>query len=202
MHDVNDILGRDALVVGIMGRRGYGKSTRLNALIAGEPRVVGWDPVVTATRPNGQLGMPTRFDNGDDAADWIRSLPPPAALRCSIVGRGGDPDEFAPVVNACVESGGKLVLAIDEVSTLCKGKTPHPHLAWILDYGRHYGIAVVWTARRPQQVAMLCTSQADRFEVFRTTQGRDVKELAERFRHEDVERMRHLARHEFVTSEE
>lgn len=197
------ILGaQDAPVIGIMGRRGYGKTTRLRRLIAGIPRVVAWDPVVTLARPRGQLELPHRFDNGDDAAAWIRALPNPAPLRCSILGRAGDPDEFAPVVNACVESGGRMVLAIDEVSTLCKGKTPHPHLAWILDYGRHYGIPVIWTARRPQQVAMLCTSQADRFEVFRTTQGRDVKELAERFRHEDVERMPHLARHEFVTSEE
>ena len=183
-----------------MGRRGYGKTTHLRKLLGPEPRVVAWDPMVTPDKPDGQLSMPHRFWSGDDCAEHIRRFSAPSALRCAVHSR--DPADFAPIVNALVATGGDAVLAIDEVSTLCKGKHPDPHLAWVLDYGRHYGISVFWTARRPQQVAMLCTSQADSLVVFRTSEGRDVTVLRDRLGDLNAERLPRLARFDFVKSQE
>lgn len=111
-------------------------------------------------------------------------------------------DDFAEIVEAVYDVGGGCTLAIDEASTLCKGKTPCDALGWILAYGRHFGVEVVWTARRPAEVASLCTSQAEVFEAFRIDDPNDLEALKGPFGRAALQRLPTLERFEFVSSEE
>lgn len=190
--------------VGILGLTGYGKTTRLREHIRDELRVVAWDPVVSKEKPRGQLDMPHRFKTGLEAAKWIRKHRNPRALRCAVVG-SRDPNDFAFLSQAILDSGGELVLAIDEIRYLHTGNVvqiPDPWLAFWMVEGRHYGVRVKWTGQHAGQASRTVRSQSETLEVFRTIENTDLNSMRGRFRKADFNAITTLARFEFVSSED
>lgn len=190
---------RDQIVHGILGKRGFGKSTRLNELVEHDTRVVAWDPLVTPNAPLGQLRMPHRFTSGEECAEWIERYRD-RILRCAL--HSFDAADFGALVRAVHDTGGKLTVAIDEASTLCVRTEPHEDLAWLLAYGRHLDVRVVWTARRPAEVARLCTSQAEILDAFRLDDQADLDALRGSFGRDALRRLPHLERFQFISSED
>ncbi len=195
-------MAHDAPVVGVLGKRGFGKTTRLRERIRNELVVVGWDPMVTPNAPRGQLYLPHRFTGADGAAECAELIRDRrrGLLRAAV--HSFEPDDFGALVEAVADRGRACVVAIDEASTLCERTVPHPALAWILAYGRHIDVTVIWTARRAAEVARLCTGQAEYLEVFRTTDQADLGALRGAFGAHALSRMPHLEKFEFVSSEE
>ena len=191
----------DAIVRGILGKRGYGKTTRLVELVARRSRLVAWDPMVTPKAPRGQLGLrdELRYTDGEAAADWIRSRRG-RLLRCAV--HSFDAEQFDAVLRAVHDTGGQCTVAIDEASTLCEGTRPNDSLAWLLAYGRHLDIEVVWTARRPAEVARLCTSQAEVLDAFRIDDRADLEALRGAFGSDALRRMPTLERFQYVSTED
>lgn len=188
-----------APVIGILGMRGHGKSTELNQEIEHDPRVVGWDPMVTPRRPDGQLRLAHRFWDADECAEWIRANRSPRILNAAI--HSYDPDDFAVIADACIDSG-PLTLAIDEAQTLCPDGRATEWFAFMLACGRHFGIKVVWTARRAAEVARICTSQSEALRVFKTVEDADLKAIRSRFGKARTAGIANLPRFEFDSTEE
>lgn len=194
---------RDAIVRGIVGLRGFGKSTRLRELVRYEPRVVAWDPRVSPDSPGGQL----RFQSGwfdvrtfSQHIRRMRGLP----LRCAL--HSSDPDDFAELLDAVRVTGGNVILAIDEASTLCprSGRTAvaTPELAWVISQGRHERIGVIWTAQRPAQVDQLCFGQTEIVDAFRLRAHSDLEALRGHFDQDELKAIRRLPQFDFYSSEE
>ena len=188
----------DAIVIGIVGKRGYGKTTRMLERIGRELRVIGWDP-----RRQLQGVFPHRFYDANDAADFIvrmRGRP----LRCSLT--SDDPGDFAALLEAAHESGGRVLFAVDEASTLCprsgKSAIATESFAWALAVGRHEHIGVVWTAQRPAQVDPLCFGQCEIIEAFRVSSRADLEQLSGFFDREDLRAIRHLHHFDFYSTED
>lgn len=165
----------DAPVVFICGKRGHGKSTRLRARIWNAPRVVAWDPHCNRRRPRGQLELEHRFFDAEEAAAWIRANPAPHVLRVAL--HSWDPDDFGILAEALLDSGGDAILAVDEAQTLNDSEW----WEWMLANGRHFGIEIDCSARRPAEVVRLATSQAEIVEAFRTDEEADLRALRGRF---------------------
>jgi len=194
---------RESIVRGIVGLRRFGKSTRLRELIRYEPRVIGWDPRVGPDAPRGQLGFDHRFYSARECGAFIRrmrGLP----LRCAL--HSDDPHDFAELLHAAHDSGGNVIFAVDEASTLCprsgRVAVADESFAWVISQGRHHRMGVIWTAQRPAQVDVLCFGQSEVIESFRIRARSDLEALAGNFDRDQLKAIRHLPPFDFYSSEE
>lgn len=205
-------MARDPILHGILGKRGYGKTTRLIEVTEYADRLVAWDPNVSPEKPRGQFGMPDalRFTDAGECARFIRTRGN-GLLRCAFHPQRWhehEPtaDDFARILDACLENreagGRRITLALDEISTLCKRGIAADALAWCCAYGRQYLGDVPWTARKPSEVAEICYGQADVIDCFRITSRTDQDVLRTLFTAEDLKRIARLEIGEFVSTEE
>jgi len=70
---------------------------------------------------------------------------------------------------------GDLVFAIDEVDYFGSAGQCLEELDWLIRYGRHRRVAMVYTARRPAEVPRNLTAQSSEFRIFRLTEPRDIE---------------------------
>lgn len=183
----------DVISEGVLGLRRMGKTTYLRSRVANEPRAVVWDPF-------NQIPMAATFYSGREAADYIRKNPAPRILRVRVVST--DPGDFEDLIEGVVQSGGRLFLVLDEVSILCNPITgrPNARLAWIIDYGRNLGIAVLWSARRVAQVGQLVAGQSERIYCFRIVGDADLDAVRGRMGRSRTEQLRTLPQFRYLRS--
>jgi hypothetical protein len=86
---------------------------------------------------------------------------------------------------------GNLILYVDEVNMLCtpNGMVPlrsafwsrpenlkrDPVISYLLNYGRHHGVAMIMLSRMPSQVNRLLTQGCDEMRLFRQTEPTILK---------------------------
>jgi len=93
---------------------------------------------------------------------------------------------FKAVTRIVLEYGERskgVLYAVDEVDLFCdpgvKLKDGCPQLHQVVEYGRHHGVSMTFTTRRPHAVSRSLTAEVAEFRIFKTNEPLDKKYLRE-----------------------
>jgi DNA helicase HerA-like ATPase len=150
----------------VFGIRGMGKTTLARQLVAGEARMLAYDP----------------FGEHDALAlDWSTCLDYLDAHRLErfrvAVTEGGHEHEFCALAWELAEHCGGLTVVLEEADLVARPMVEPEFFRQVVARGRHREISIVSTSQRPAQVSRLLTSQAAEVYCFRTHEPADVRHL-------------------------
>ncbi len=152
----------------VFGIRGHGKTTLARALAAPAQRMLAYDPF----GEHDALGL--------EWPDWLEYLDAHAdreRLRLALVG-GGHEEEFCAAAWVVAGRGRELLVVCEEANLLAPAGRESESFRRLVALGRHRGISIIATSRRPAEVSRLLTSQADELYVCRMQEPADLRYLA------------------------
>lgn len=159
-------------IVTILGKAGSGKTylTRETILPAVPRPVFICDPMAEFST----LGL--QFDSARDLWGYVtegrRNDSQVYTLR---VTRDGDAEALFRMLTVAKEP---CTLIVDEVSNYCSPHKIEESLKRLIAYGRHWGVNIISTARRPAEVHKDVLAQSDAVVTFKQTERRDLKALS------------------------
>lgn len=160
-------------IVGIVGRKGSGKSVLLRELTSCRARVVIFDLLAEHLSPN----VFTDFD--DFAAYLDRHLKGP--MHCSYRPIDDEPEAVLDDVCDEVYRAGGLCFALEEAARFCGPGHMPSGLDRIIRLGRHRAIDTVWITQRISEVSRTLTAMTDVFLfVGASTEPRDLTAISDR----------------------
>jgi hypothetical protein len=178
-------------IVGIVGRKGSGKSTRTATLLKYVPRVLAWDPMADH-RPL----LPDSIEGlRDELEDYLNEAEDHVTFACTYVPGDDLAGEFEHVCDLAYTFG-NLLLVIEEAPLVCRAGYMPPRFGRIVRTGRHRGIDLLWTAQRASEVSRTLTSATDLWIFYSQTEPRDLDAIAERCGRDIAARVGELGLHE------
>ena len=179
-------------IVGAVGRKGSGKSTRAKILMKHAPRILAWDPMADFIDV-----LPDHFEGvDDDLYDYFDEVSSRRlkTFACTVI-----PDdverEFEPLCELAFDYG-PLLLVVEEAPLVCRANYLSPTFGKIVRTGRHRGLDLLWTAQRASEVSRALTSATDFWIFYSQTEPRDLDAIAERCGRDIAERVAGLGLHE------
>lgn len=186
---MNDFQNR---IVGIVGRKGSGKSTRTATLLKYVPRILVWDPMADH-RPL----LPDSIESLDDELyDYLGEASETDRFACSFVPGNDLEAEFEHVCQIVYEHG-NMLFVVEEAPLVCRAGYMPPAFGRIVRTGRHQRIDLLWTAQRASEVSRTLTSATDLWLFYSQTEPRDLDAIAERCGREVAGRVASLGLHDF-----
>jgi hypothetical protein len=178
-------------IIGIVGRKGSGKSTALRKLASSAPRLILWDP----------LGEHKFCPNPLRTTEQLKQFFVWTRGRERFAARFIPESDLAEAFNGFAEHvyrRGRLVCGIEEAPMVSLPNWLPPGFDKLCRLGRHRAISMVWTAQRMGEVARRLTSATDRFLLFRHTEPVDIDAIGKRCGIEVAEKVSRLGRHEIL----
>jgi hypothetical protein len=184
------------VILGIIGRKGTGKSTLTKEILQHGEREFIFDTAGDHT------WVPDRFTEIDQAYQYIfDQASSPAPFIGSFVPEGDDDEtlqrDFSEISTAIWESG-NVTYVVEELPMLSNPQWAPPRFNRILRLGRHRAINIAYTGQRASEVPRRATGATDVFVLFHTSEPTDLDRIAERCGPETAAIVRKLAEHEFV----
>jgi hypothetical protein len=178
-------------IIGIVGRKGSGKSSRLRELLRYCPCFVAFDPIGehAQEKVNG-------FDSPADLAEFLKWSREEKTFACAYV-PGGDLAEEVEEVSRLVYARGQVCFACEEVPLFTQAGYMPPLFGKLVRTGRHRKVDIVWTAQRAAEVPKTLTALTDIWILFSQTEPRDLSALADRCGREVAERVAGLGLHDY-----
>jgi len=167
-------MGAEAVIVGIAGRRGSGKSTMARRLLERCHRLVIWDPMAEHSWCPNRLSSLVRLER------FLAWADPQDSFAARYVPEQADLVEEFEDVCELVFDYGRLVFGVEEVAMLCTPGALPGQFDRLVRLGRHERVSMVWTAQRMVEVARRLTAATDYFVLFSHTEPRDLDGIAER----------------------
>jgi hypothetical protein len=186
---MNEVQNR---IIGIVGRKGSGKSSRLRDLLRYCPRFVTFDPM----GEHAQEERVNRLDSPAHFAEFLKWSRKEEAFAGSYV-PGGDLEEEIEEASRLVYAHGQLCFACEEVPLYTQAGYMPPLLGKLVRTGRHRQIDIVWTAQRAAEVPKTLTALTDVWILFSQTEPRDLSALADRCGGDVAERVAGLGLHDY-----
>lgn len=178
-------------IVGVVGRKGSGKSTRVQGLLRYCPRFVVFDVMAEHSRENGnRLESSTQLN---EFLKWSREQQTFAG--CYVP--SSELDEEIEEVARLVYARGDLCFVCEEVPLYTQAGFMPPLLGKLIRTGRHQQIDILWTAQRAAEVPRTITSLTDLWVLFSQTEPRDLSALADRCGREVADRVAGLGLHDY-----
>jgi hypothetical protein len=178
-------------IVGIVGRKGTGKSTYLHELLRSCPRFVVFD-VMAEHVSQGHNRLESRAQL-THFLKWSRNQ----LTFASAYVPGGDLGEEIEEVSRLVYARGQLCFACEEVPLYTYPGYMPPLLGKLVRTGRHRQIDIVWTAQRAAEVPKTLTALTDIWILFSQVEPRDLGALVDRCGREVADRVAALGLHDF-----
>ena len=178
-------------IIGIVGRKGSGKTTALRRIMQPLPRIMLWDPLGEHRWCPNPIKTIERLQ---EFFLWARGLDSFAARFIAQSDLPGAFDAFADLVFR----KGHLVVGTEEVPMISQPNWLPDGFDRLVRLGRHRAVSIVWTAQRMSEVARRLTSATDRFLLFRHTEPRDIDAIRERCGIEVGDRVSGLGQHEML----
>lgn len=176
-------------IIGILGRKGSGKSRTLRELLESEPRVMLWDPL------GEHRWCPNRMSDLMRFASFTRWSRKHERFAGRFVALQGLEKSFGLVCDE-VYKRGRLTFGVEEVALVSKPNWLPDGFDRLVRLGRHRGVNIAWTSQRAGEIARRLTSATDVFIIFRHTEPRDLDAIAERCGVEVRDRVTRLGLHE------
>ena len=178
-------------IVGIVGRKGSGKSTRLRQMLRYCPRFLVFDVMGEhAGRHNNRFESPAQLAH---FLKWSREQPSFAAAYVP----SGDLQEEIEEVSRLVYGRGHLCFVCEEVPLYTQAGYMPPMFGKLIRTGRHRHIDIAWTAQRAAEVPRTVTSLTDVWVLFSQTEPRDLSALADRCGRVVADRVAGLGLHDY-----
>ena len=172
-----------------MGRRGEGKTYFLVELLKNSNRLIYIDPI--GEQKNVGLGVVI-----SGIENLILYLEGNNKFRV-MYQIGSKKDEFSYIARICMVVG-NLELAIDEVDMFIPVHCGCEHTLNLIKRGRHYGISIYGTSRRPPEVSRLLSSQAHRIVCFAMNEPRDINYLRQFIGANNAEKVKQLEKYKYI----
>ena len=186
--------GQQNRIVGIVGRKGSGKSTRTAVLVKHAPRIVVFDPM-----EDHRAALPDHFEGLEDIEavwEYFNQASREETFACSYT-PGDDPErEFEELCKVVYEYG-NVLLVVEEVPIVVKANYLPKTFGRIVRTGRHRDIDILWTAQRASEVARTLTASTDIWIFFSQTEPRDLDAIAERCGRDIADKVAALGLHDF-----
>jgi hypothetical protein len=140
-------------IVGVVGRKGSGKSTRVATLSKYCPRIFAWDPM----EDHSDL-LPDAFEGVDEELnEYFKQARRAKTFACSFTPVEDLEEEFEEVCRLVYDYG-RMLFVVEEAPLVLKaGYMPHA-FGRIVRTGRHRQIDLLWTAQRASEVSRTLTS--------------------------------------------
>lgn len=179
-------------IVGIIGRKGTGKSTYLEDLLQGEDRVVVFD----AMAEHGDWS-PNELASSEELKEfelWAKKRRFAAANYVP----GEEIEAEIEAVSQLVYEFGRISFAVEEVPLICSPSYLPKKFGKLIRTGRHRLIDIYWTAQRAGEVSRTLTSLTDEFVLFSQTEPRDLDAIASRCGADVADCVAHLGKHDYI----
>jgi len=188
-------------IVGVVGRKGSGKSTRVHDLLLYCPRFVVFDVMGEHAGENDN-----RLESLSRLAEFLKWSREQPTFGGTYV-PSGELDEEIEEVSRLVYAHGDLCFVCEEVPLYAQAGYMPPLFGKLIRTGRHRQIDILWTAQRAAEVPRTATSLTDLWVLFSQTEPRDLSALADRCGREVADRVAGLGLHDYflwdaVTHEE
>jgi len=178
-------------IVGIVGRKGSGKSTRLLQMLRYCPRFLVFDVMGEhAGQQSNRLESPAKLAR---FLKWSREQPSFAAAYVP----SGELQEEIDEVSRLIYSRGNLCFVCEEVPLYTQSGYMPPIFGKLIRTGRHRKIDIAWTAQRAAEVPRTVTSLTDVWVLFSQTEPRDLSALADRCGRVVADRVAGLGLHDY-----
>jgi hypothetical protein len=174
-------------IVGIVGRKGAGKSTALREIISCRLRVAIFDIMAEHPSPN------TFYDLGD-CLDYLGRNAGEAHFHCALRPRDHEEEALNILAETVFDIGG-ICFAVEEAAWFSTAHSQPRGLDLLARMGRHAAVDLIWTAQRIAEVARRLTSATDVFVLLAMTEPRDLSALADRCGPEIARRVQALGAH-------
>ncbi|HXT74628.1 MAG TPA: hypothetical protein VN785_12315 [Candidatus Angelobacter sp.] len=178
-------------ITGIIGRKGTGKSTKLEELLAGRDRILVIDPQAehnwTPNEISSLEGLNEFFRWNRKKQEWAASFVPGESIE-------------EDVEDACriAYKAGDHALAIDEISLFTTAGHMPRALGRTIRTGRHRKMDIYWTGLRANEVPRTLTALTDEFILFSQTEPLDLDAIAKRCGVDVADRVGALKLHEYL----
>jgi len=149
-------------IVGIVGRKGSGKSTALRELTCCRPRVVIFDTQAEHPSPN-------TFYSLDRCLEYLDAHTRDPFFHCALRPRGKEEEVLNGLADEVYRVGG-ICFAVEETPWFSTPVSQPEGLDLISRMGRHRRVDLVWTAQRMVEVSRRLTSATDVFVLFAMTE--------------------------------
>ncbi|MEQ1574391.1 MAG: hypothetical protein ABL993_09120 [Vicinamibacterales bacterium] len=178
-------------IVGIVGRKGSGKSTRTATLLKYAPRILAWDPMEDhrALLPDSYDAICVELDEYFDEARTHQTF------ACAYIPGDNLEGDFEEICQLVYDYG-HLLFVIEEAPLVCRASYMPPTFGKIVRTGRHRGIDILWTAQRASEVSRTLTSATDVWIFYSQTEPRDLDAIAERCGRDVAEKVAGLGLHD------
>jgi len=178
-------------IVGVVGRKGSGKSTRVATLLKYCPRIFVWDPM-----GDHRDSLPDAFEGIDgDLLEYFDEASHTKTFACSYVPRKDLESEFDEICDLVYDYG-RMLFCIEEAPLICKAGYMPPLFGRMVRTGRHRYLDLLWTAQRASEVSRTLTSATDLWIFYSQTEPRDLDAIAERCGSELAVRVANLGLHD------
>ena len=179
-------------IVGIVGRKGTGKSSHLHRMLRYCPHFVVFDVMGEHSRQN-QINRLESPEHLAHFLKWSRQQERFAAVYVP----GGDLEQEIEEVSRLIYARGQLCFACEEVPLYMQAGYMPPLVGKLIRTGRHQQIDIAWTAQRAAEVPKTLTALTDVWVLFSQTEPRDLSALADRCGRDVAERVAGLGLHNY-----
>lgn len=187
-------MDRQNKIIGIIGRKGSGKSTILEYLLRSNPRLFIFN---TMGEHDWTVDHITNIDTLPMYLDDVEN--PKEKFQAEFTPTGDILQQFDIVADEVYETG-NMTFAIEELPMLTKSAGyMQPSLGRLFRLGRHQALNLVWTAQRAAEVPRGVTGATDYFILFQQTEPGDIKALEYRCGEECAYQVQQLGLHNFLT---
>ena len=160
-------------IVGLVGRKGAGKSTALRELTCCRERVVIFDVL-------GEHSSPNVFSDLNDFSEYLSSHSR-GPMHCAYRPVSESPEDAFEFVCDEIYDAGNMCFAIEEAARFCGPGHMPDALDRVIRLGRHRRLDVVWVTQRLSEVSRTLTAMTDVFVIVGAmTEPRDLNTLADR----------------------
>jgi len=152
----------DNAIIGIMGKKGSGKSFFVKKAVPKIKRIIVLDPLYEYSG--------TICESWTDVIEYLKEFKENDFRAIYRPPDDEDVEGFLSIINTVND----YTLVAEEVDFFCSPNDIHPELLKLTKYGRHFKRSLLWLSRNPYEVNRFLTRQSDALITFRQTEPRDL----------------------------
>src|SRR5258708_15219672 len=193
-------------IIGVVGMRGHGKSTKMRETLHDRPHVLVVDRLAEHGGEGNNPGW-TETLKGSISQNINRILSG-KWQRVSVLLPVNEEEQqiaflyYCRAVYACARKlKSDLTLVVEEIDWYSKPNWENEGLKLIIQYGRHGPVNLVWTARNIGSGSRKLTSETDMYVLFRVQEPIWLDAMRERLSTEVAERVSELPEFHFLLTD-